>query len=201
MCKTEVARGRIEAINLRDAALAEALREQRPEACEALYDRYAPGVHRFAVARLEGDVGAAEDVVVETMVAVTRDIRRFHPGRSTLAAWVYGIARRRVLLELRRRRRQKSVPAEVQVSAEEVSHISDGVDLAEGVMSRLDARMQVRALRALLSELEFEALVLSCVEELAAREIAQIMDRSERAVHSILHRAKKKARERLLGDE
>jgi len=39
------------------------------------------------------------------------------------------------------------------------------------------------------------------VEELSAREVGQVIRRSERAVHSILHRARKKARERLVGDE
>lgn len=76
------------------ATLAERLRARAPEACAELYDRYATGVHRFAMARLSGDVEAAEDVVVETMVGVVTDIRRFQPARSSLAAWVYGIARR-----------------------------------------------------------------------------------------------------------
>ncbi len=66
---------------------------------------------------------------------------------------------------------------------------------------RLEARRKVAALRSLLSEAEMEVLVLSCVEELSAREIGQVIGRSERAVHSILHRAKAKARERLVGDE
>jgi len=43
--------------------------------------------------------------------------------------------------------------------------------------------------------------VLSCVEKLSAREIGQVIGRSERAVHSILHRARTKAREGLVGDE
>lgn len=189
-----------------DAATAEAsllarLREHSPEACAELYDRFALRIHRFAVTRLAGDVGAAEEVVVETMAWVVRDIRRFNPQRSTLAAWVYGIARRRVMLEIRRRKRLKSVPAEAQVSADEIGDLSDGVDVAEGTTARLEARRKVAVLRRALSEMEFEVLVLSCVEELSAREVAQVIGRSERAVHSILHRARKKARGRLVGDE
>ncbi len=184
-----------------DAALLGGLRQRTAEACAALYERFAPGVHRFAVTRLGGDVGAAEDVVVETIVGAVQDVRRFNPRRSSLTAWVYGIARRRVLLELRRRKRRKSVPAQAQVSAEEVGEVSDGVDVAEGVTSRLAATRQVETLRRVLTATEFEVLVLSCVEELSAREVGQVIRRSERAVHSILHRAKTKARERLAGDE
>jgi RNA polymerase sigma-70 factor (ECF subfamily) len=184
-----------------DAQLAERLRARTTDACAELYDRYATGVHRFAMARLGGDVEAAEDIVVETMVGVVTDIGRFQASRSSLAAWVYGIARRRVLLELRKGKRRKSVPPEAQVSAEEIGELSNGADVAEGVTSRLAATRQVVALREITTAVEFEVLVLSCVEELSAQEVGQVIRRSERAVHSILHRAKTKARGRLVRDE
>ena len=200
MGQADLAQPQTRSTEAADAALVRGLREHSAEACTELYDRYALGIHRFAVTRL-GDIQAAEDVVVETMVGVVRDIRRFNPRRSSLSAWVYGIARRRVLLEIRRRKRRKSVPAEAQVSADEIGEVGDGVEVAEGVVSRMEARRRVEQLRGLLSEVEFEVLVLSCVEELSAREVGQVIHRSERAVHSILHRAKKKARERLAGDD
>ena len=200
MGEVEVAQADRQSAREEAEALVSGLRERSAEACAELYDRYGLSIYRFAVTRL-GDIQAAEDVVVETMVGVVQDIRRFNAGRSSLTAWVYGIARRRVLLELRKRKRQKSVPAEAQVSAEEVGEASDGVDVAEGVTSRMVARRKVDALREMLTAVEFEVLVLSCVEELSAREVGQVIRRSERAVHSILHRARKKARERLVGDE
>ncbi len=200
MGEVEVAQADRKSAREEAEALVRGLRERSAESCAELYDRYGLGIHRFAVTRL-GDIQTAEDVVVETMVGVVRDIRRFNPRRSSLSAWVYGIARRRVLLEIRRRKRRKSVPAEAQVSADEIGEVGDGVEVAEGVVSRMEARRRVEQLRGLLSEVEFEVLVLSCVEELSAREVGQAIRRSERAVHSILHRAKKKARERLVGDE
>jgi len=200
MGEVEVAQADRQSAREEAEALVRELRERSAEACAELYDRYGLSIYRFAVTRL-GDIQAAEDVVVETMVGVVQDIRRFNAGRSSLTAWVYGIARRRVLLELRRRKRRKSVPAEAQVSADEIGDVSDDVDVAEGVTSRMVARRKVDALREMLTAVEFEVLVLSCVEELSAREVGQVIRRSERAVHSILHRARKKARERLVGDE
>jgi DNA-directed RNA polymerase specialized sigma24 family protein len=44
-------------------------------------------------------------------------------------------------------------------------------------------------------------LVLSSIEELSVKEIGRVVGRSERAVHSLLHRAKAKARERLADHE
>jgi RNA polymerase sigma-70 factor (ECF subfamily) len=183
-----------------DVRLVAGLRERTHEACAELYDRFAPGIFRFAVTRL-GDVGSAEDVVVETMADAVRDIRRFNPQRSSLPAWLFGIARRRVNLEIRRLKRRKSVPESAQVPVESILDVSDGGDLAASAAGRLDARRRVAELRSLLSDSEMDVLVLSCVEELSAREIGQVIGRSERAVHSILHRAKTKARERLVGDE
>jgi len=183
-----------------DAELVRGLCEQRAEAHAQLYDRYAVGVHRFAMARL-GDEQAAEDVVVETMVEVARDIRRFSSRKGSLAAWVLGIARRRVQMEIRRQKRRTAVPAAVQVPMGDAAEVSDGQDLASSTAARLDAQRKVAELSSVLSEMEMEVLVLSCVEKLSAREIGQVIGRSERAVHSILHRAKTKARERSVGDE
>jgi RNA polymerase sigma-70 factor (ECF subfamily) len=199
--EADLAKADVERARHADADLVCSLRDRSPEACARLYDRFAPGVHRFAEARLAGDVEAAEDIVVETMVGVVRDIRRFDTRRSPLSAWVYGIARRRVQMEIRRRRRRKSVPGALQVSMETVREASDGSDLGAGAVRRLHARRQVEELRAHLSDVEFETLALSCVGGLSATEIGDVIGRSERAVHSILHRARTKARQRLVSED
>ncbi len=95
----------------------------RGEAQAELYDRFAPGLYRFAVVRLRGDVQTAEDVVIETLVAAVHDLRRFSPATGSFSAWLYGIARRRLLLELRRQARRKSVPREAQVPLAEATHL------------------------------------------------------------------------------
>lgn len=184
-----------------DDTLIRGLRERRAESCAELYDRFAPGLHRYVVTRLLGDVEAAEEVVVEVMVAAARDAARFNPRKASLSAWLYGIARRRVNLEIRRQKRRKSVPAWAQISITALREASDGSDLAGAAASRLDARRRVAEMAEVLSDVEMEALTLSCIEELSVREIGQVLGRSERAVHSILHRARTKARERLVRND
>ena len=115
MTETDVAATGFDETQTADAALVAALNERSPAACAALYDRFAAGLLRFAAARLGGDVQSAEDIVVETMADAVRDIRRFSPRKSSLSAWIYGIARRRVWLEIRRQKRRKSVPTTAQV--------------------------------------------------------------------------------------
>jgi RNA polymerase sigma-70 factor, ECF subfamily len=129
-----------------------------------------------------------------------RNISRFNLGRATLSAWLFGIARRKLQDELRRRKRRKSIPASAEMSAETLTEMAGGEDLAEAVASRVVAQRQVEELSKALLPLEFEVLMLNCADELTAPEIGRIVGKSERAVHSILFRARKKARERLARD-
>ena len=180
-----------------DAALAQGLRDHSAEACAELYKRFGTGLYWFILAQLPGEVETAQDLLVETLADAVRDIRRFEARRSPLSAWLHGIARRRVQMELHQRNRRKSIPLARQVPIDAVRESSDGEDLAARTASRLDAQRTIAELAQALSNLEMATLVLSYVEEFSVREIGQIIGRSERAVDSILHRAKRKARERL----
>ncbi|NIM06000.1 MAG: sigma-70 family RNA polymerase sigma factor [Armatimonadetes bacterium] len=184
----------------REEALVEGLREQSSEACTAFYRRFAPAIHRFAIIRLGGDGECAEDIVARTCVDAVRNINKFH-RKSSLKAWLYGIARRHVIGAIRKKKRLKSIPPGAETSMEAVAEISDGQDLASRASARLDAQRQFAALAEALSDLEMEALILQSVDEFSLREIGNILGRSERAVHSLLRRAKQKARERLAQDE
>jgi RNA polymerase sigma factor (sigma-70 family) len=115
--------------------------------------------------------------------------------------WLYGVARRQIHNELRRQRRLKSVPAAAQTPLTNAVELSDGRDVADEVAARLQAQRAVAVLSEVLSDVELEVLVLSSIDELSIREIGLVVGRSERAVHSLLHRARTKARERLADDE
>jgi RNA polymerase sigma-70 factor (ECF subfamily) len=179
------------------ALLVEGLRAGDEEAYGRLYDDFGEPVHRY-VARLLG-VGdeLAEDVMVQTLAEAVRNIVRFDPRRSSFPAWLYGIARQRAREELRRLARRKAVPAGAQVSLDALPEQAGAEDLAAELAARLDARRRVGEIRACLSGVEMEVLVLRCVHGYSLREIGHIIDRSERAAESLLRRAKRKARERL----
>lgn len=184
-----------------DEGLVRALCGQDAAACSELLRRFGPRLHRFATARLAGDAELAEDLVVQALADAVRNIRRFNPRKSTLSAWLYGIARRQVLGEQRRARRQKSVPASAHIPLKDAEETKSDSDVSADITRQLDAQQRVAEVARALSDAEFEALVLNCVDELSAREIGQIMGRSERAIHSLLHRARQKARERLTEDD
>jgi len=66
--------------------------------------------------------------------------------------------------------------------------------------SQADAERTMARLRERLSQPELEVLLLFSVERLSEREIAQVVRRSEGAVHSLLQQAREKAREALSAD-
>ena len=139
--------------------------------------------------------------MVQSLADAARHIAWYHPRRSTFAVWLYGVARRQIHNELRRQRRLKSVPAAAQTPLTNAVELSDGRDVADEVAARLQAQRAVAVLSEVLSDVELEVLVLSSIDELSIREIGLVVGRSERAVHSLLHRARTKARERLADDE
>jgi RNA polymerase sigma-70 factor (ECF subfamily) len=183
-----------------EARLVCGLREARPEAYQELCDLFGPRLYRFAAARLPGDGQAAEEVMIYALADAVRNILRFDPRRSSFTTWLFGIARRKLHDAVRQARRLRALPPAAQLPLEHLAEMSDGRDLAEDTAARLQAQRQAAAVAAFLSQLEFEVLALHCLEGLSAREIAHTVGRSERAVHSILHRARQKARERLAHD-
>ena len=181
-----------------DTDLAQRLREGGPAAHRELCDRFGAALHGFAAQRLGGDQELAEDVMVQTLVDVVRNIERFDPARGALAAWMYGIARRKILDARRRALRRKSVPAAARTSLEHASEVASGEDLEAGVAAHLDAQTQVTLIAAALSEPEMEVLLLHYVDGLSLGEIGHITGRSAKAADSLLHRARSKAREALV---
>jgi DNA-directed RNA polymerase specialized sigma24 family protein len=57
------------------------------------------------------------------------------------------------------------------------------------------AQEKIAQLAGILSDVEMEVLMLRCVGEFSLKQIGRMVGRSERAVHSLLHRAKQRARQ------
>lgn len=184
----------------RVAWLVRGLREAEPQAQAELCERFGPRLHRYLVHRLGQRDDVAEDLMVQTLVDAARNASRYDARKATFLAWLLGIARRQAQLELRRRLQGRSVPAAAQTTLESLAEQSAPGDVAEAVTSRIEAKRQISKLVGYLSEIELEVLTLRCLQQLSVKEIGQVLGRSERAIDSLLHRAKQKARERLADD-
>jgi RNA polymerase sigma factor (sigma-70 family) len=79
------------------------------EALAAVFRRHHAVVYRFAL-HLTGAAALAEDVTQEVFLAMMRDAGRYEPGRSTVAAWLCGIARNLTRQRLAQDRRIVPLP-------------------------------------------------------------------------------------------
>jgi RNA polymerase sigma-70 factor (ECF subfamily) len=77
-------------------------------AFEAFFDAYFARVYRFALPRLNGDVEAAQEVVLSALTKAMRNLPDFR-GDSALFTWICQICRHEVVDHIRARRRSRHV--------------------------------------------------------------------------------------------
>jgi RNA polymerase sigma-70 factor (ECF subfamily) len=86
------------------AALVAAVAERRDrQAFTRLFDHFAPRLNAYLL-RLGTNAGTAEEIAQETMVTLWRKAALFDPQKSSVATWLYRIARNRRIDMLRRDR-------------------------------------------------------------------------------------------------
>ena len=86
------------------AALAARIAKERDKAAfERLFDHFAPRLNGY-LQRLGADTGTAEEITQEVMSTLWRKAALFDPTKSSLATWLYRIARNRRIDGIRRDR-------------------------------------------------------------------------------------------------
>jgi len=86
------------------AALVAAVADRKDRlAFAALFDHFAPRLNAYLL-RLGTDAGTAEEITQEVMVTLWRKAALFDPAKSSVATWLYRIARNRRIDLLRRDR-------------------------------------------------------------------------------------------------
>src|SRR5436190_18562732 len=83
------------------------------DAFETLYERRQVGVYRFAL-RMSGSESVAEDVTQDVFIALMRDGWQYDVTRGSVSAYLYGMARNRVLRRLERDRSFVSIGDELE---------------------------------------------------------------------------------------
>jgi RNA polymerase sigma-70 factor (ECF subfamily) len=152
----------------------------------ALFRRRQRQVYRFAL-HMSGVPAIAEDVTQEVFLAVMRDSRGYVPGRSSVTAWLCGIARNHVLRRLERDRATVSLGE---------AHGDDDGDLPAvhpdpvGDLTRAE---RLDALRTAVLSLPIryrEAVVLCDLQELSYADAAEALGCALGTVRSRLHRGR-----------
>lgn len=147
-------------------------------------------VVRYCRARMGDGIGllTAEDVAQDVLFAVCGALARFRPGETAAMAFVYGIARNKVVDAFRAHGRDRSDPTEV---------VPDAVDDRLGPEAVAVFGTEVGELRDLLTLLppaQREILVLRVALQYTAEETALVVGSTPGAVRVTQHRALTKLR-------
>ncbi len=157
-----------------------------------IYDRFSPGLYRYAM-RLLGDDCLAEDCVGETFQRFLKALRAGQGPRDHLQAYLYRIAHNLITDSYRR---QPPLP----IDLDENLCADDGLH-PEG---QVDARMQesrVRlAIRALTPD-QRQVITLRFIEGWENDEVAAALMKPVGAVKALQHRALQALRRLLPGEE
>jgi RNA polymerase sigma-70 factor, ECF subfamily len=152
----------------------------------ALYRRRQSAVYRFAL-RMSGSASIAEDVTQEVFLALMREGGRFDPTRSSLASYLYGIARNQVLRRLERERNFAPWP-ESEHEPDEILLVDTGNPL--GDLTRQETVDAVRQAVLALPPHYREVVVLCDLHEMSYLETAESLGCAVGTVRSRLHRAR-----------
>lgn len=151
-------------------------------AWERLYASLAPGVAGFLRAN-----GAAEpeDLVSEVFLQVVRGLDRFDGDERAFRGWVYTIAHRRLVDDVRRRVRRPVTATDPLVLAEAAG---EGGDVTAEALAGLDAQ-RVHAAIAELPADQRSVLLLRILGDLTVEQIAEALGKRPGAVKALQRRA------------
>lgn len=175
------------------ALVAEAL--ARPQAYGALVERYQPRLLRYARrlgCRSDQD---AKDVLQETFIKAYLNLRSYDPDLA-FSSWMYRICHNEAMSWFRKQRiRPQPAASDEELYALET--LPDTRDLLDGVEQGLHRERLERALAELSADYR-EVIVLKYFEEKSYEEMADILQKPPGTIATLLNRAKKQLRERLV---
>ena len=135
----------------------------------------------------------AEELVQKTVFDAVRGCSSYDPSRGSPEEWILGIARNNIRLEIRKRASRPSTNGDISRYLETI----DTKLLPDEVLEREETVALVRSALGRLKSKEQTALRARYIEGLLARDIARDMGITEKAVHSLLYRARFSLRQEL----
>jgi RNA polymerase sigma-70 factor, ECF subfamily len=150
-----------------------------------LYRRHQGALYRFAM-RMTGNSWAAEEIVQDVFMMLVREPKKYDPSRGTLGAFLYGVARNRIMKHLERTPRDFSLDADYSEGHPQLHEQMTPARWAE----LRERREQVRAAVLELPPEFREAVVLCELEEMSYEEAAHALACPVGTIRSRLHRGR-----------
>ncbi|MGW8258263.1 MAG: RNA polymerase sigma factor [Thermoguttaceae bacterium] len=169
------------------------LKQRERSAWNAAVDRHLNEVYGFVFHLVGGNRMLAEDLNQETWLEALDGIERCNAAQGGFRNWIFGIARNRVALHYRRGASAgKFVSHNGQF--EESAQVENIPILPEDVLEQVERTSVVRAAMLVLPEDRREALIGKYVDGLSVAAIGARMEKTVKAVESLLSRAREQMR-------
>lgn len=177
--------------HLEDRLLRDRILSGDRAAAERFFSVHFDGLVEFVHYRLAGDRSGVEDVVGETLMVAVEKLNTFD-GRSTLFAWLCGIAKNKIRT---RRSARRAVPIdalldEADADIEAILGQVDSEPLPDWILERRETQELVGATLSSLPPEYRTALIGKYVDGLTVSELGQRESKSEKAAESTLQRAR-----------
>src|SRR6266481_5676097 len=136
-----------------DALLKRAVRGDE-QAFLALYQKHQSALYRYAL-RMTGSQWAAEEVVQEVFLVLIREPQKYQAERGELGAFLYGVARNRVMKHLEKTPRELSLDMMIAEKRERIEQVREAV-------LGLPAEFREAVVLCELEEMSYEAAASAC---------------------------------------
>lgn len=141
----------------------------------------------------------AEDIAQEVFIEIYQSIEKFNE-LSSLGTWIYRVTVNKCLDQIRAQKRQKRFAFITSLFHKDNGELIHDTSNFEHPGILAERKEQAKALfQAIqgLPEAQKTAFLLSQIEEMSQKEIAEIMNVSVKAVESLIQRAKASLRKKL----
>ena len=181
-----------------DRALVRRMLARDEQAFEQFFNTYAPSLYRFALARLDRDDNAAEDVVQATLSKAIGKLATYR-GEAALLTWLCTFCQHEISGHYTgRQRTAREAPLVEEAPDVRAALESLGAASPDGPDERLRRREVARLVQTTLDYLPDrygDALEWKYIQELSVQEIAARLKISPKAAESVLSRAREAFRD------
>jgi RNA polymerase sigma-70 factor (ECF subfamily) len=158
------------------------------EAFAALYRRHADVLYRFAF-RMTGSSWGAEEIVQDVFMTLVREPGKYDTERGTLPAFLFGVARNKIM------KYKERLPREISLVERQEDGSGGGLTLRDSFTPAMwaEQRERLEKVRAAVMELpiEFRETVVLCeLEEMTYDQAARMLDCPIGTIRSRLHRGR-----------
>lgn len=172
-----------------DQQIISAIAKGDRKAFKLLYDRYHVMVYNTAL-NFTKNVEDAEEVLQDVFVKVHFNASKFRQD-STLSTWIYRITINQSLTTIKTKKRKINTNP-IHSNMEEVDFVHPGV-----ILENKENAITLYKVMDELPTSQKSAFILSYIEGLPRKEVAEIMEVTLKSVESLLQRAKSNLRKNL----